>query len=574
MNLKSAPKAQCSNPISITESALAGDEYEVDCDYALSQPRSLADPCESRVSILPSLNMDCDICLRVPEEALNFLCASCARTSAYLPRLEYAQILLEKVNLSSKVEQSISYDQTPSGSNKPDQTADDRKVWHNELKHVQINEIKQTIQHSKVTRDQIHVECKGLRDQIMELKAKIAEKRRNLATIKSKVPQNRDSNLSSLSAANSTTTSSFARLQQRSSSNRATLCREAAFLMRLRQRRRQKDAIGKEQYSIAGLTLPDLRDISNVRCVDLTAVLGSVVHLVLLVAFYLGVRLPAEIHMPAPNHALPTISAPSASYTGRRIETSSPNASSMSNSPSASKHEIGASLRPRSLFIGSDDREERIFNFQQRETHAFNLFVEGITLLAWDIAWLCRTQGFGLGTNSWEEICNIGKNLHQLLIAYPQAPSLTRIQSDKMLQRRPSQSRKASTALEEARRETVGKLAQYSDVSAAAAVGNRTSQAEVMRLWEYSNWQAVALPLRRTLLTEIASADWELLEDQEFDDGGEQFDEAVFVKSRALDGQQYDDARSIMTTRTRFEDEASSRAPGTSGWTKLKSREK
>lgn len=517
--------------------------------------------------------MECDICLRVPEEVPDFLCASCARTAAYLPRLEHAQILLEKVTLSSKVEQSISNDQASSNSSTLDQTANIRKVWHNELKHVQINEIKQTLEQSKATRDRIHVECKDLRDQIAELKAKIAEKRRNMVTIKSKLPQGRESHLSSLAAANSSTTSSFTRLQQRSTSNRATLCREAAFLMRLRQRRRQKDALGKDQYSIAGLTLPDLRDISNVRCVDLTAVLGSVVHLVLLVAFYLGVRLPAEIHMPAPDHALPTICAPSASYTGRRLETLSPHPSSISSSPSASKHEIGASLRPRPLSIGSDDREERVFNFQKRETYTFNLFVEGVTLLAWDIAWLCRTQGFGLGTNSWEEICNIGKNLHQLLIAYPQAPSLTRIQSDRALQKRPSQSRKASTALEEARKGTVGKLAQYSDVS-AAATGSSASQVEAMRAWEYSNWQAVALPLRKTLLTEIASADWELLKDQEWDDGGEQFDEAVFVKSRALDGQQYDDARSIMTTRTRLEDEASNRAPGTSGWTKLKSREK
>ena len=517
--------------------------------------------------------MECDICSRLPDEALDFLCASCARTSAYLPRLEHAQVLLEKATFGTKVEQSITNDQVTQVSSSSDQSANSRKVWHNELKQVQISEIKQFIEQSKVNRDQIHGECQILRDQIAELKSKIADMRKNLGTIKNKVPTDREAHLSNLSTANGNTTSSLLRLQQRSTSNRATLCREAAFLMRLRQRRRQKDAQGKEQYSIAGLTLPDLRDISNVRCVDLTAVLGSVVHLVLLVAFYLGVRLPAEIHMPAPDHALPTICAPSASYTGKKLDTSSPSASSIPGSPSASKHEIGASLRPRPLSIGSDDREERVFNFQKRETYAFNLFVEGITLLAWDVAWLCRSQGFNLGTNSWEAICNIGKNLHQLLIAYPQAPSLTRIQSDRTLQKRPSQSRKASTAFEEARKETVGKLAQYSDVS-ATTVGGRSWQVEAMRAWEYSNWQAVALPLRKTLLTEIASADWEVLNDQEWDDGGEQFDEAVFVKSRALDGQQYDDARSIMTTRTRLEDEASSRAPGTSGWTKLKSREK
>lgn len=118
-----------------------------------------------------------------------------------------------------------------------------------------------------------------------------------------------------------------------------------------------------------------------------------------------------------------------------------------------------------------------------------------------------------------------------------------------------------------------GKLAQYSDTSAAASA-TRLLQVESMRSWNFSHWQAVALPLRKTLLTEIASADWEVLRDQEWDDGGEQFDEAVFVKARNLDGQQYDDARSIMTSRVPVDDESANRLPGTSGWTKLKSRDK
>lgn len=167
----------------------------------------------------------------------------------------------------------------------------------------------------------------------------------------------------------------------------------------------------------------------------------------------------------------------------------------------------------------------------------------------------------------------MGKNLHQLLIAGPQTPSLTRIHSERTVPRRPSQSRKASGVAEEARKDTMGKLAQYSDVSAAASA-TRPLQVEATRTWEFSHWQAVALPLRKILLTEIASADWELLRDQEWDDGGEQFDEAVFIKPRVLDGQQYDDARSIMTSRIPLEDEAANRLPGTSGWTKLKSRDK
>lgn len=89
----------------------------------------------------------------------------------------------------------------------------------------------------------------------------------------------------------------------------------------------------------------------------------------------------------------------------------------------------------------------------------------------------------------------------------------------------------------------------------------------------------VADPLKRHLLTEMNNAEWELLENDEWDDGGERMDEAVFVKTRSLDGAAYDDARSIMTTATHLTngllvtgDEG--KGKGKSGWTKVKSREK
>lgn len=50
---------------------------------------------------------------------------------------------------------------------------------------------------------------------------------------------------------------------------------------------------------------------------------------------------------------------------------------------------------------------------------AYSLFIEGVTLLAWDVAWLCRTQGINVGAQSWDEICSIGKNLWQLLVSTP-----------------------------------------------------------------------------------------------------------------------------------------------------------
>ena len=520
--------------------------------------------------------MECDVCRRPPDESLGFFCTGCTRNALYVPRLELARILLERNSLKIKVEEAVDAD--TQGRDFPSETPAstvDRKIWHKEWEQVQAKERSRRIRQAKEEQGNLKQESAGLKTQIEELKAKIAEKKQVLATVDSRIPHRWIENLSQTTATNNRALASLLQIQHKSTGSRATLCREAASLMRLRQRRRHRDAPGREQYSIAGLTLPDLREISNVRCADLTAVLGSVAHLVLLVAFYLGVRLPAEVTMQSRDHPLPTVSTPYASYKGNRQEFPGfGSAMSLPSSPSASRHDLSASIRPRPLFAGSDNRDERIVNFQKNEPQSFNLFVEGITLLAWDVAWLCRSQGFIAGTNSWEEICNMGRNLHQLLIANPQAPSIARIQSDRHLQKRPGQSRKSSSPLHEARHEAVAKLGQNSDLSAASQA-SKVSQSESFRSWAFLSWQAVALQLRKTLLTEITSAEWELLQDEEWDDGGEQFDEAVFVKARALDGQQYDDARNIMITRTRLEEESPSsvRTPGTSGWTKLKSRE-
>jgi len=520
--------------------------------------------------------MECDICQRPPDKSLDFFCTACARNVVYVPRLEHARVLLEKNVLKTKVEEAVNTERH-GRNDAPDSphTNTDGVIWQKEWKQVQANESNRRVARIKDEQESVKQEAAGLKAQIEELKAKITEKRRVLDTIQSKVPQRWKEDLSQTNIANSKALSSLLQTQHKSVGSRATLCREAASLMRLRQRRRQRDAPGREQYSIAGLTLPDLREISNVRCADLTAVLGSVAHLVLLVAFYLGVRLPAEITLQARDYPLPTINIPSASYRGRRQDFPAPgSAMSVSSSPSASRHELGTSLKSRPLFVGSDSRDERIVNFQKSEPQAFNIFIEGIALLAWDVAWLCRSQGFTAGTNSWEEICNVGKNLHQLLIANPQAPSIARIQSDRNVLKRPGQSRKSSSPSYDIRNESTGKLGQNTDLSAASQAA-KAYQSETLRSWAFLSWQAVALSLRKTLLTEITSAEWELLQDEEWDDGGEQFDEAVFVKTRALDGQQYDDARSIMTTRTRQDDEppSSARTPGTSGWTKLKQRE-
>lgn len=516
--------------------------------------------------------MECDICSRSSQQAIDLLCAACARNAIYLPRLEHAQLLLDKDSLNRKLEERIN-NSLPEGS---DVAADGdlkigRENWKAHMEGIYTNETQKRIAAAKDGQGHMRDEIAELRHQIEALKNRIAEKKQTLEGIERVMPIRRDSYIGNVSGTNTKALSSLSRIQQKSAEDRAKLCREAASLMRLRQRRRQRDVLARDQFSIAGLTLPDLREISNLRCADLSSVLGSVAHLTLRVAFYLGMRLPAEIVEPFADYPLHTILTPAASYKGIKPDAQSTQASmAVSTSSSASRDDTNTSLRPRPLSIGAGVREERVFTFQKRDEQSFRYFVEGVSLLAWDVAWLCRSQGFTNGTESWEEICNMGRNLHQMLVANPQTPGISRIQSERALQKRVSPSRKSSTPLSEGVRAINGKLGQNSDL-VAASHDKKTAMRDILSLWEYASWHKIAIPLRKMLLAEIASTEWELLQDEEWDDGGEQFNEAVIVKSRPLDAHQYDDARSIMSVKPRSDDDA---AKGTSGWMKLKSRDK
>lgn len=66
--------------------------------------------------------------------------------------------------------------------------------------------------------------------------------------------------------------------------------------------------------------------------------------------------------------------------------------------------------RPRPLFI--DRPLPQLF---KQDPNAYNVFVEAFGLLVYDVAWLCRVQGSTADFYKLEEVCAIGRNLYHLL---------------------------------------------------------------------------------------------------------------------------------------------------------------
>lgn len=240
--------------------------------------------------------------------------------------------------------------------------------------------------------------------------------------------------------------------------------------------------------------------------------LSNVARLLVLVSHYLSLRLPAEIILPHRNWPNPAINSPAASYHSPEAprETDTPSSSS---SPTISKTaDQRVQSRPRPLFT-----DKPLCRLAKEDPAAYAFFLEGATLLAWDVAWLCRTQGINLASDSWEEVCDVGKSMWQLLIA-PPAQSSTLLRAfagrDTQTKIKPAKDSPQTTIM---RTKSFPVLGHYSHGTVHSFLGT-SEGSEFVRTWKLPTPTKVADKLKASLLGEMASAEWELLEQEEWDE--------------------------------------------------------
>ncbi|KIW92131.1 uncharacterized protein Z519_07115 [Cladophialophora bantiana CBS 173.52] len=541
-------------------------EYEI--EVPLSPTSSSPDSAYVNVE---TVKMDCPVCHKHLTESMGVNCANCVNNLLYNCRFDLARVLLEKESLGKKVEAIVGPE-----PEKPldEETARLRRAW--QAQQAKIDEQRVKEQEEDMRRELVirQKELQEKKDLAEALRKNLEERRANLAAAKEAQIKNHKKKVEELKENNEKLKAQYDALHEKSVDTRAILCREAASLLRLHHSKKKfKDGTIKDRHYIAGLFLPDLKEINNMRCAELTAALGNVTRLVFLCSFYLGIRLPAEITLPHRDYPLATINTPLTSYLGQRI-TFPGSGSSLSapGSPTASRMDLSLSPKPRPLYIGSDDYNESVAQFAKKEPLAFSYFIEGVSLLAWDVAWLSRTQGFVAGSETWEDICNIGHNLFQMILVPTQSTAARVLAQRNALNHHRRSHSTSSPVTDDKDNAFPARLGSYSHNSAhtflgsAAAAGDNPS-----RHWRLNRYSMISDPLKKHLITEMNNAEWELLDQQEWNDGGEKMDEAVFIKTRPMDGKEYDDARSIMTPGG---EEEGARAKGTSGWTKLKNREK
>ena len=312
---------------------------------------------------------------------------------------------------------------------------------------------------------------------------------------------------------------------------------------------------------------------------QITTSLTHVANLVHLLSHHLSLRLPAEIILPHSGLPQATILSPNVSYTTNQLAFPGSNLAQSSHvSPTASPVPPRITPRPRPLYV-----EKKLSCLAKDDPLTYAYLVEGITLLAWDVAWLCKTQGLDVGGGCWEEVCAMGKNLWQLLVG-PSArrPAPRHTSSHGSVEKPPNSTEPAEASTPKSNRgaKEPPPTGFFSHGTAhgflAAAPGN-----EYMREWRLQNPVKVIDKVKAMLLAERTGAEWELLEGNEWEEGeaeeqtggatsdrlhatGEET--GILVKAGVDDGRATEDG----DRGGRLEDEKGKGR--SSGWMKLKNR--
>lgn len=447
--------------------------------------------------------MECDVCSRDFAGRRKPLCASCAQAILYEPRRHQVTGLLNREEAHTYAEAVIRPGNDGILASLP-ANADFDAITTGVRSHA-YERTKADIDATNYRVEQIVSRSEELKTQMEQYKRSITEQRDNIERRREELGSEQEElqkqKSRALDPVRSATKKASQRLEKthtRITDARLLLCREAASSASLQKR---KTSSGRSEYTLGGLYVPDLKEL-NVRTQArskpksvggrtviephelVSETLDNIARLVNLSAHYLSVRLPAEIILPHEDFPRVVVMPEKSSYKFKNLPFPGISGSS-SSSPAASRVLDKNLPRPRPLWL-----DRPLAQLMKEDSKAFGMYIEGVTLLAWDLAWLCRSQGFD-HINTFEDFCNIGKNLWYLLVT----------------QHRRSRSTKDQTS-------TLGVFSHGSaqnNLSSAAGV-------EMMKDWSLGSSARIGDKVKKALSAEISGADWDFLDEREWDE--------------------------------------------------------
>ncbi|KAH8732763.1 UV radiation resistance protein and autophagy-related subunit 14-domain-containing protein [Phaeosphaeriaceae sp. PMI808] len=530
--------------------------------------------------------MECDICGKTGNENHPLHCITCARSHLEQPRINLVKTLIDKDGVEKHVKavikgsedknsQHVSLTDSKGGLLVDRQECTQHLNW--QRTKAETAEIQQRMQLIAEQADRLRGQMEATRKQLEIQRAATAQRKSDLSSATYGIESRRANELNKVQQHVKRIDYKADKMHHDTMELRMQLCTTAAKLAGLKAtRRRNKDGSIKDVFNIgpgSRLRIWDLRDLNDAPPDQLSASLGAVAQLLVRVAAYMGIRLPAEITLPHNDYPQPTIFSPASSYQGKKVPFPGSTPSHSSNaSPEASRTIERMHLpKPRTLFI-----DRPLGHLSAEDPPAYSSFMEGVSLLAYNVAWLCRTQGMKDSFKQWDDICPMGRSLYRLLISQetyfhhrPENPL------DKDIT--------AKSSLKIPLRKTPVGFGQLSHATSHSYL-NMAENVQYLSGWNISPTKIVD-ELKAYLLAEQQAQEWDVLNQKEWEDMEKIIaEDPVMIGEKRGDNVGVSDGRGYLTLTTMngktsasqktdaSEGEQSERKKGTSGWTKLKSR--
>lgn len=524
--------------------------------------------------------MECDICRRPHNsQKLPFLCAVDARNQLYEPRFASALALMESAELEEKVNEALSGPARLENLKSEQQTALDRT--------------------SRIIAqaDRLRADLDAARKEIASKKEALARRKSDLASASTDIDVRRQKQLDITERAANLMGHKWNRSADIMAATRAFLCMEAARLYGLRRIKKSNspkyEIGGVEIVELLGMNskpslsyplscLPELTKVVDFSPEAISTSLAHVAHILVLASHYLAIRLPAEITLPHRDYPRPTIFTLASSY--QHPDIPFPGTGNLqSQIPSTSKDRSPQHLpRPRPLFI-----DKPLPALAKEDPPAYSLFVEGVTLLAYDVAWACCSQGITFSEKTlYEDACNMGQNLYKLLIGN-QLLSNPAAQIFAPAASGPNNAANGDELADTGK--TKNMMGRFSHGTAHTFLGGAAG-GDFVRSFRLPNPVKLADRLRKKLISEAPMLEWEKIESEDVMAADDDGDDGIVVKghkrrdsSRKLFGVESiaTVATSAAPDRPSVSNGRLSNSPdlggeriklGANGWTKLKPR--
>lgn len=539
--------------------------------------------------------MNCDICHRPHHpQKLPFLCAIDSRNRLYAGRIAHATALIENEALSDEISSALTSTNPPLSSDVVGKT-----IYVERLRSEEAQAADRTSQ-IIAQADKLRTEIETARKEIAERKNKNARRKSDLAEASNGIEARRSRHLDEAERAIQMTKYKWNRSFESMAATRSYLCMEAARLYGLHRIKKGNsvkfELAGIEMIELPGMISGYLRATGNLQCTcadffpaaspeAISTSLAHISHILMLASHYLAIRLPAEVTLPHRDYPKPTIFSLASSH--RHGEVPFPGTVLLPPTEPRDQNQKHTP-RPRPLYI-----DRPLLALAKEDPSTYSLFIEGVVLLAYDIAWACCTQGVPIGDKtSYEDVCNMGRNLYNLLIGN----QLTNNPAARLVQPPPSpETSNVPESTEEAKDHLGGNakpmMGRFSHGTVHTFLGSAEGN-DFTRGFKLPNPVKLADRLKKKMLSDADGLDWEMLNDDAWavEDPMEEGVQGRGKRQGESPGQRLFGVESVMSTSTAKNaldstvadfaqvslDEASSperaKASGTSGWTKLKSR--